>query len=72
MITWRARAHQQCDSVLLLAYQTNRIIPERAGALAFVAGGGEALRQAVEVSRAANWPAPDIDVRHHQRLPSAA
>jgi hypothetical protein len=35
MITWRARAHQQCDSVLLLAYQTTRVIPERAGALTF-------------------------------------
>ena len=33
MITWRARAHQQCDFVLLLAYQTNRVIPEHAGAL---------------------------------------
>ena len=33
MITWRARAHQQCDFVLLLTYQTNRVIPEHAGAL---------------------------------------
>ena len=31
--TWRARAHQQCDFVLLLTYQTNRVIPEHAGAL---------------------------------------
>jgi predicted dehydrogenase len=45
MIRWRARTHQQCDSVLLPTCPTKRVTTERAGALRFVGRGHYGIRQ---------------------------